>query len=192
MAKKGFSQVINTIQMENAAQAEEATNTTTAQEPVQEPVQESIEEVAEAVTTKKSKAPKTAKSSTTAKNEENEVDNKPKKRKTSFGTKKKNDEKETEVLSVKLSEDVAVAFENEKSVTKKTASSVATELLSNIYDAETNTFLIDIPANRKMQTKDTSLNLPKELKSALIDNAKAKNMKTYEYFNKLMEAMLEE
>lgn len=187
MAKKGFSNMVATIQMENGnAPVEETVETTVIQEVVEEVPSE------ETKVTKTTKSTKTAKSSTTAKNEENEVDNKPKKRKTSFGTKKKNDEKETEVLSVKLSEDVAVAFENEKSVTKKTASSVATELLTEIYDAETNTFAIDIPANRKMQTKDTSLNLPKEIKSALIDNAKARNMKTYEYFNKLMEAMLEE
>lgn len=181
MAKKGFSNMVATIQMEN--------NNVPAEETVETTV---VQEVIEEVPTEETKVVKTTKSTKTAKNEENQVESKPRKRKTSFGTKKKTDEKETEVLSVKLSEDVAVAFENEKSVTKKTASSVATELLSNIYDAETNTFAIDIPANRKMQTKDTSLNLPKEIKAALIDNAKARNMKTYEYFNKLMEAMLEE
>ncbi|EJT6500007.1 hypothetical protein N2W45_003046 [Clostridium perfringens] len=116
---------------------------------------------------------------------------KAKARKSSFGTKKKEEEKETEILSVKFTEDVATAFENEKAITKKTASAVATELLTNIYNPETNTFRIDIPANHKMQTKDTTLNLPKELKDALIANAKAKNMKTYEYFNKLMEAILD-
>jgi len=116
---------------------------------------------------------------------------KSKARKSSFGTKKKDEEKETEILSVKFSEDVANAFANEKAITKKTASAVATELLTNIYNVETNTFKIDIPANHKMQTKDTTLNLPKELKDALIANAKAKNMKTYEYFNKLMEAILD-
>lgn len=112
-------------------------------------------------------------------------------RKSSFGTKKKEEEKETEILSVKFTEDVALAFVNEKTITGKTASAVATELLTNIYNTETNTFTIDIPANHKMQTKDTTLNLPKELKEALITNAKAKNMKTYEYFNKLMEAILD-
>ena len=112
-------------------------------------------------------------------------------RKSSFGTKKKEEEKETEILSVKFSEDVATAFINEKTITGKTVSAVATELLTNIYNAETNTFKIDIPANHKMQTKDTTLNLPRELKEALITNAKAKNMKTYEYFNKLMEAILD-
>lgn len=112
-------------------------------------------------------------------------------RRSSFGTKKKEEEKETEILSVKFTEDVATAFTNEKSITGKTASAVATELLTNIYNAETNTFTIDIQANHKMQTKDTTLNLPKELKEALIINAKAKNMKTYEYFNKLMEAILD-
>lgn len=112
-------------------------------------------------------------------------------RKSSFGTKKKEEEKKTEVLSVKFTEDVATAFENERAITKKTASAVATELLSDIYNPETNTFKIDVPANHKMQTKDTTLNLPKELKKALIANAKAKNMKTYEYFNKLMEAILD-
>jgi hypothetical protein len=112
-------------------------------------------------------------------------------RRSSFGTKKKEDVKDTEILSVKFTEDVAEAFANEKVLTKKTASAVATELLTNIYDETTNTFTIDIPANHKMQTKDTTLNLPKELKEALIANAKAKNMKTYEYFNKLMEAILD-
>lgn len=112
-------------------------------------------------------------------------------RRSSFGTKKKEEVKDTEILSVKFSEDVAEAFANEKVLTKKTVSAVATELLTNIYDKTTNTFTIDIPANHKMQTKDTTLNLPKDLKEALIANAKAKNMKTYEYFNKLMEAILE-
>ena len=112
-------------------------------------------------------------------------------RKSSFGTKKKEEEKETEILSVKFTEDVALAFVNEKTITGKTASAVATELLTNIYNTETNTFTIDIPANHKMQTKDTTLNLPKELKEALVTNAKAKNMKTYEYFNMLMEAILD-
>lgn len=112
-------------------------------------------------------------------------------RRSSFGTKVKSDEKETEILSVKFTEDVAAAFENEKTITKKTASAVATELLTRIYNEDTNTFKIDIPANHKMQTKDTTLNIPKEIKEALVTNAKAKNMKTYEYFNKLMEAILD-
>lgn len=131
------------------------------------------------------------KNTTTKKNTTKKEIEAEKTRRSSFGTKKKEDVKETEILSVKFTEDVAEAFANEKVLTKKTASAVATELLSDIYDATTNTFTIDIPANHKMQTKDTTLNLPKELKEALIANAKAKNMKTYEYFNKLMEAILE-
>lgn len=180
MAKKGFSNMVATIQMENGnAPVEETVEVITSQETTDVPVEE----------TKAEKTTKSGKKAT--KSTKTEIEDKPK-RKTSFGTKRKTDEKETEILSVKLSEDVAVAFENEKNLTKKTASSVATELLTEIYNAETNTFTIDIPGNRKMQTKDTSLNLPKEIKAALIDNAKARNMKTYEYFNKLMEALLEE
>ncbi len=170
MAKKGFSDMVSTIKMENNdVQAEEIK---TKEDIVENTV---VEEklIKEASTSKEKKA----KVST---------------RKSSFGTKKKEEEKETEILSVKFTEDVAAAFVNEKSITGKTASAVATELLTNIYNTETNTFRIDIAPNHKMQTKDTTLNLPKELKEALIVNAKAKNMKTYEYFNKLMEAILDE
>lgn len=170
MAKKGFSNMINTIQMENNNAPVEETNTVVENQQIEEsPIQET-------------KAVKTEKINNTAKTAT---------RRSSFGTKKKEEEKETEILSVKFTEDVATAFINEKSITGKTASAVATELLTNIYNAETNTFTIDIQANHKMQTKDTTLNLPKELKDALIINAKAKNMKTYEYFNKLMEAILD-
>lgn len=187
MAKKGFSEVINTIQMENSnVPIEETVETTVVQEVVEEVPAE------ETKVTKTTKSTKTAKSSKTTKEEKNEVETKPKKRKTSFGTEIKSDEKETEVLSVKLTDDVAIAFDNEKILTKKTASAIAKEALERIYDEENGTFTIDIPANKKMQTKDTSFNLPKEIKAALIDNAKARNMKTYEYFNKLMEAILDE
>ena len=134
MAKKGFSNMINTIQMENNNAPVEETNT--AIENQQQRVEESpVQETKEST--------------------------KIKARKSSFGTKKKEEEKETEILSVKFTEDVATAFENEKVITKKTASAVATELLTNIYNAETNTFKIDIPANHKMKTKDTTLNLPR-------------------------------
>ena len=171
MAKKGFSKMINTIQMENDNSPAQETNTVVENQQVEEsPVEETK-------TVKSKKTKEVVKTATT--------------RRSSFGTKKKEEEKETEILSVKFSEDVATAFENEKAITKKTASAVATELLSDIYNPETNTFKIDIPANHKIQTKDTTLNLPKELKEALITNAKAKNMKTYEYFNKLMEAILD-
>ena len=155
MAKKGFSNMVNTIKLENN----------------DVPIKETkmIDNVTDYVVVEETK----------------------KVRKSSFGTKKKEEEKETEILSVKFTEDVALAFANEKTITGKTVSAVATELLTNIYNTETNTFTIDIPANHKMQTKDTTLNLPKELKEALIINAKAKNMKTYEYFNKLMEAILD-
>ena len=158
MAKKGFSNMIHTIQMENNnAPVEETTDVVENQQVEESPVQETK-------TVNTNKTNDTAKTRTT--------------RKSSFGTKKKEEEKETEILSVKFTEDVATAFINEKSITGKTASAVATELLTNIYNTETNTFTIDIPANHKMQTKDTTLNLPKELKEALITNAKAKNMKT--------------
>lgn len=170
MAKKGFSNMVNTIQMENNSIPVEETNTTVENQQVEEsPIQET-----KSINTKKTKE-----------------STKDKTRKSSFGTKKKEEEKETEILSVKFTEDVATAFANEKSITGKTASAVATELLSGIYNPETNTFKIDIPANHKMQTKDTTLNLPKELKEALITNAKTRNMKSYEYFNKLMEAILD-
>lgn len=171
MAKKGFSNMIHTIQMENNNAPVEETNDVVENQQIEEsPVQET-----KTVNTKKTK--EVIKTTTT--------------RRSSFGTKKKEEEKETEILSVKFTEDVATAFVNEKSITGKTASAVATELLNKIYNPETNTFKIDIQANHKMQTKDTTLNLPRELKEALITNAKAKNMKTYEYFNKLMEAILD-
>lgn len=171
MAKKGFSKMINTIQMENDNIPAQETNTVVENQQVEEsPVEET----------------KTVKSKKT-----NDIIKTGATRRSSFGTKKKEEEKETEILSVKFTEDVATAFVNEKSITGKTASAVATELLNKIYNPETNTFTIDIQANHKMQTKDTTLNLPKELKNALIINAKAKNMKTYEYFNKLMEAILD-
>lgn len=171
MAKKGFSKMINTIQIENDNSPAQETNTAVENQQVEEsPVEETK-------TVKSKKTKDVVKTATT--------------RRSSFGTKKKEEEKETEILSVKFTEDVATAFRNEKDITGKTASAVATELLTNIYNAETNTFTIDIQANHKMQTKDTTLNLPKELKEALIINAKAKNMKTYEYFNKLMEAILD-
>ena len=173
MAKKGFSSMVNTIKIENSGvPVEETTNIETVTEQIvnDNPVEETV--TSESV-------------------KDDDKITKTKGRKSSFGTKKKSEEKDTEILSVKFTEDVALAFANEKTITGKTASAVATELLGDIFDAERNTFKIDIPANHKMQTKDTTLNLPKELKDALITNAKAKNMKTYEYFNKLMEAILD-
>ncbi|MBI5995662.1 hypothetical protein [Clostridium perfringens] len=107
-----------------------------------------------------------------------------------FGVKKKENTKETAILSVNLTQDVKEALEHDKNTSNKTFSAIVTELLTNIYDEDTNTFIVSVIPNPEIEDNKTTLNLPKKIKEAIDANAENHNMKAYEYFNKLMESML--
>lgn len=147
MAKKGFANIMNSIQQEISVTINKNPNETT----------------------------------NTIDVEENKL---------GFGLEKKSDDRDTETLSVKLTNNIKEAFKNESDTTNKTNSAIATEVLRSIFDEKTKTFTITIPKNEIVEKKSTTLNLPKDIKEALVNNAKLHNMKTYEYFNKLIEELL--
>ncbi|WP_415346033.1 hypothetical protein [Clostridium perfringens] len=169
MAKKGFSSVVNSISSNITGNNTTEANKDTKKEMVKE--EKKIKETK----VKKDKVETKEKKATGVK---------------TFGVKKKENTKETAILSVNLTKDVKDALENDKNTSSKTVSAIVTELLMGIYNEDTNTFNIDVIPNQETEENKTTLNLPKQIKEAIDTNAKNHNMKSYEYFNKLMEGML--
>lgn len=169
MAKKGFSSVVNSISSNITGNNTNEANKDTKKEMVKE--EKKIKETK----VKKDKVEAKEKKATGVK---------------TFGIKRKENTKETAILSVNLTQDVKDALEHDKNTSNKTFSAIVTELLMNLYDEDTNTFSVSVIPNPETEDNKTTLNLPKKIKEAIDANAENHNMKAYEYFNKLMESML--